>query len=144
MAANKKLDDSPQSNQNGGGFSPPLTEQDSIDLVRLMSTHAKSLGMSIGLKNALSIIPRVVDDVHFAVNEECAAYSECAEMKPFLSKGKPVFHIEYPPAAGSNTGVPASNLKKWCAGDAVGFSTVIKTYDVDQWTQTCDGKVYKS
>ncbi|KXJ86097.1 endo alpha-1,4 polygalactosaminidase precursor [Microdochium bolleyi] len=136
-------------NQKGGGFTPPLTEQDSIDLVRLMSAHAASLGMSIGLKNALSIIPRVVDAVQFAVNEECAAYSECAAMKPFLDKGKPVFHIEYPKQAGSAKGVtPASRLKKWCDGGKDGsakkFSTVVKTYDLDAWTQTCDGKVWKS
>ena len=136
-----------KANKNGGGFATPLTKQDSIDLIRLMSSHASSLGMSTGLKNALAIIPDVVNVVHFAVNDECAAYSECGAMKPFVAAGKPVFHIEYPSAAGSSAGVVAEAKRKTLCqpkGGEQGFSTVIKTYDLDAWTQTCDGKVWKS
>ncbi|KAH7024592.1 glycoside hydrolase superfamily [Microdochium trichocladiopsis] len=133
-------------NQNGGGFNPPLRKQDSIDLVRMMASHASSLGMATGLKNALAIIADVVDVVHFAVNEECASYNECTAMKPFIAKGKAVFHVEYPPAAGSDAGVAtAAKRKKYCQPKGgEGFSTLIKTYDLDKWTQTCDGRVYKS
>lgn len=112
-----------------------------------MSSQASSLGMSTGLKNSLAIIPDVVSVVHFAVNEECAAYKECSAMQPFVAAGKPVFHIEYPAAAGSSAGVATQAKRdKLCKpkGGEKGFSTVIKTYDLDGWTQSCDGKVWKS
>jgi Glycoside-hydrolase family GH114 len=60
--------------------------------------------MSMGLKNAEEVIPRVVRDVHFAVNEECGMDNEeaCKAYKPilnhrglFVGEGKPVYHIEY-------------------------------------------------
>ncbi|KAK7751888.1 hypothetical protein SLS62_006189 [Diatrype stigma] len=129
-------------NQNGGGFTTPLTEQDSIDLIKLMASQAASHNMAIGLKNALAIIPDVVDVVQFAVNEECAAYTECSEMQPFIEAGKPVFHIEYPDDAGNQDGLSASVRAKYCdAKGTTGFSTVLKTYDLDGWVQYCDGTI---
>ncbi|KAI5862441.1 endo alpha-1,4 polygalactosaminidase precursor [Durotheca rogersii] len=131
------------SNENGGGFSPPLTEQDSIDLTRWMASEAASRGLATGLKNALSIIPDVVDVVQFAVNEECSDWSECAEMQPFIAAGKPVFHIEYPDGAGTSSGLSAAVRRRHCeATGTTGFSTVLKTYDLDGWVQYCDGAIF--
>lgn len=131
-----------QSNENGGGFSTPLTEQDSIDLVNLMAEQAASHNMAIGLKNALSIIPDVVDVVQFAVNEECSDWTECGDMQPFIEAGKPVFHIEYPDGAGEEGGLSADVRKQYCEAQGTdGFSTVLKTYDLDGWVQYCDGTI---
>lgn len=50
----------------------------------------------MGLKNAVDLIPSVVNDVQFAVNEQCHQYSgECALYKPFTEANKAVFNIEY-------------------------------------------------
>jgi len=56
--------------------------------------------MSTGLKNAQGVLRSLEDDVHFAVNEECAQMEECDVYTSFLQPrgskvAKPVFHIEY-------------------------------------------------
>lgn len=134
-----------QDNENGGGFNTPLTEQDSVDLVKWMAEQAASHGMAIGLKNALSIIEDVVDDVQFAVNEECSDWEECEDMQPFINSGKPVFHIEYPDGAGSDEGLDSNDRAQYCEATGTNsFSTVLKTYDLDGWVQYCDGSVYST
>lgn len=107
-----------------------------------MATQAASHNMAIGLKNALAIIPDVVDVVQFAVNEECANWTECSEVQPFIEAGKPVFHIEYPDDAGNEGGLSASVRAKYCDAEGTdGFSTVLKTYDLNGWVQYCDGTI---
>ncbi|KAF2664109.1 hypothetical protein BT63DRAFT_101021 [Microthyrium microscopicum] len=85
--------------ERGGGFTPPLTEADSVDYLRNLSAEAHYYGMAVGMKNAESILANVTDFIEFAVNEECATYSTdedgCMLYVPFLAKGKPVFHFEY-------------------------------------------------
>ena len=113
-----------------------------MDLVRWMAQQAAGHGMAIGLKNALSIIEDVVDVVDFAVNEECVDWKECSEVQPFIEAGKPVFHIEYPEGAGSDSGLGSGALGEYCnARGTDGFSTVIKNYSLDGWVQYCDGSV---
>ena len=98
--------------------------------------------MAIGLKNALSIIEDVVDVVDFAVNEECVDWTECSEMQPFIDAGKPVFHIEYPEGAGSDSGLSSDELEEYCNARGTNvLSTVIKNYTLDGWVQYCDGSV---
>jgi hypothetical protein len=68
--------------------------------------------MSTGLKNAAAVIKSLYDDIHFAVNEECAQLGECEAYQNFVSPKdnrvpKPVFHIEYVsrrPSMGRTTG----------------------------------------
>jgi hypothetical protein len=65
------------SNQNGGGFSPALSTDDSVAFLQKMADEAASHGMAIGLKNAGDIIPSATDIVQFAVNEQCSELGEC-------------------------------------------------------------------
>jgi Glycoside-hydrolase family GH114 len=51
------------SNENGGGFSPQLSQSDSVMFMKKMGAEAAKYGMAIGLKNALDIIPSVMDSV---------------------------------------------------------------------------------
>lgn len=107
-------------------------------MVFLADTAAAS-GMSIGLKNAVSLIPDLVSTVHFAVNEQCHEYDECDHFLPFAQANKPVFNIEYPDSAPS---ISASTLNKACtpisgASDSA-LSTVIKKMELDGWVQFCD------
>ncbi|KAB8302391.1 hypothetical protein EYC80_005813 [Monilinia laxa] len=80
------------SNDNGLG----LTEDDSIDFMQWLAAEAHGRGMGIGLKNAGEIIDQVLDNVQFAVNEQCVQYQECDTWQVFIDHGKPVFNIEYP------------------------------------------------
>jgi hypothetical protein len=100
--------------------------------------------MSIGLKNAGDIIPKVIDFINFSVNEQCAQYSECETFEPFIKAGKPVFHIEYPDGAPK---IDPSRAAALCSDSGIGagsskFSTVLKKMELDGFVQYCNGKQY--
>ncbi|MER7577219.1 endo alpha-1,4 polygalactosaminidase [Streptomyces sp. NPDC126514] len=78
---------------NDTGF--PLTARDQLRYNRMIADLAHRRGLSVGLKNDLPQIPQLVRHFDFAVNEECAQYDECGELKPFIAAGKAVFHVEY-------------------------------------------------
>jgi hypothetical protein len=121
------------SNQNGGGFNPPLSTSDSVSFMQKMGSEAAKYGMAIGLKNALDIIPNVMDIIQFAVNEQCVANSECNTYDSLLGAGKPVFHIEYG---------DSSSLSSFClsgTSNANQFSTIVKHLALDFWALYCDG-----
>jgi endo-alpha-1,4-polygalactosaminidase (GH114 family) len=123
-----------QQNTNGLG----LTAADSVSFVKFMASEAAKLGMSTGLKNAGDIISDVMSSVQFCVNEECAANTECSTFTPFINNGKPVYHIEYP--AKSHKAVSSTALKAACqASGGTKFSTVVKTLELDNWVEYCDG-----
>lgn len=114
--------------------------------MKFLSKEAGAFNMSTGLKNAGSIIPEVIDDVHFSVNEQCVQYSECETFAPFIEDNKPVFHIEYPDGAPR---VASSKSSEICSqkGKAAGtkdFSTVIKKMNLDGWVEYCDGDTFST
>jgi hypothetical protein len=132
--------------QNENGLS--LTANDSISYIQYLSSIARPLNLTLGLKNAGSIISAVLPLVDFSVNEQCAEYNECDTFQPFIAAGKPVFHIEYP--AGDSgllqnveaNGFSSDTKDKVCnAAGSDGFSTVLKKMDLDGWAQYCTGGV---
>ncbi len=66
-----------------------------IGYIKWQAELAHSLGMAFILKNALAIIPDVIDFVDAAMNEQCLQYNECDTLKPFIDQNKAVFHVEY-------------------------------------------------
>ncbi|KAH7239536.1 glycoside hydrolase superfamily [Fusarium tricinctum] len=149
MAAKKGCDaidpDNVDGFQNNNGLK--LTQNDTVNFVKFLSETAASFNMSTGLKNAGSVISEVISDVHFSVNEQCVEYSECDTFAPFIDRGKPVFHIEYPkgaPGKISTKTVGAICSGKGKANGSKGFSTVIKKMNLDTWVEYCDGKTYGS
>jgi hypothetical protein len=121
---------SPNNNSGTG-----LTQAQGADYVKFLATEAHARDLAIGLKNALDIIPTVVGDVQYAVNEECQDYNECDVYEPFVSAGKPVFAIEY---RTNPTGLSASQKDAICnAPDTTGFSILIKKYDLDTVVYAC-------
>ncbi|KAF2669987.1 hypothetical protein BT63DRAFT_432522 [Microthyrium microscopicum] len=116
-------------NQNGGGFSTPLTQADAVTYTQALSAAAKSAGLAIGLKNAGEILPQVTDHVDFAVNESCVQFNECELYDSFVGGGKPVFHIEY----SSSTSVCTQG------GATSALSTVLKNDALDGTVTYCDG-----
>lgn len=110
---------------NNSGF--PLTKADQIAYLEFLATAAHERGLSIGLKNSVELVDDVVGSFDFAVNEECAAYNECAEMSPFIDAGKAVFHVEY-----------ELRTSQFCsATTALGFSSMKKNWDLDAWSEPC-------
>lgn len=78
---------------NNTGF--PLTANDQKTYDLFLATEAHARGLSVGLKNALDLIPELVDAFDFQINEQCREYDECDLLAPFIAAGKPVFNIEY-------------------------------------------------
>jgi hypothetical protein len=66
-----------------------------VAYLRKLSAEAAKYGMATGLKNAEELLPQVMSDVQFAVNEQCQMDGDCAVYNALLDAGKPVFHIEY-------------------------------------------------
>lgn len=129
-----------------------FSENDAVKYLKFMADEAAKYGMSIGLKNSLTIVPKVKSFVQFAVNEECAKIKECAEYKEFLAVKKPIFHIEYTTTQGDTNKAttrttykdPAKATKQYCNPLKEGvsrFSTIIKAGETlgNQYLY-CDGK----
>ncbi|MEC8082079.1 MAG: endo alpha-1,4 polygalactosaminidase [Pseudomonadota bacterium] len=104
--------------QNDSGF--PLTAQDQITFNRFLAQSAHILKLSIGLKNSLGIVPELVDDFDFAVNEQCLEFQECDLLMPFIRQNKAVFHAEY--QASNYLCQPAKSM---------GFSTLLLPLALD-------------
>lgn len=122
--------------ENGLGLTPEQT----VDYMNFLSDAAHSRGLAIGLKNAAKIIPDVIENMQWSVNEQCVQYNECADFSDFIKAGKPVFHIEYPKGdeVNNDDDVPEEKVDKICsAPGSDGFSTLIKNMDLDDWFQTC-------
>lgn len=116
--------------------------------MQYLSSITRPLNLTLGLKNAGSIIGSVLPLVDFSVNEQCAQYNECDKFKPFIDAGKPVFHIEYPAGNGDlqrdvqANGFSSGTKKKLCdAAGSENFSTILKKMNLDGWSQYCEGAV---
>ncbi|KIV88033.1 hypothetical protein PV10_09207 [Exophiala mesophila] len=117
-----------------------LTEADSIDYMSFLSEEAHQRGLAIGLKDAGAIIPSVINQTEWSVNEQCLQYDECDTYSLFILQEKPVFHVEYPKGqdVSNNEDVSESRKKEICdAPSTEGFSTIMKNIDLDAWTEAC-------
>ena len=117
---------------NTSGF--PLKGADQLDYNLWLATEAHARGLSIGLKNDLDQVGDLLDAFDWALNEECAAYDECALLSPFIDSGKAVFNVEY-----VDDKAEGANLAAAVCGDALGlgFSTLIKEWDLGPWRLPC-------
>ncbi|KAL2866203.1 endo alpha-1,4 polygalactosaminidase [Aspergillus lucknowensis] len=118
-----------------------LQEGDSVDFVNWLAGEAHARGLAIGLKNGRAIIPAVMGEMQWSVNEQCAEYGECEAYSAFVEGGKPVFHIEYPKGDLVNDEEPVGEDEKemacWSFEHAEMFSTLIKNMDLDHLKQEC-------
>jgi len=78
-------------NANGLG----LTAADQLDYNRFIADQAHQRGLSVGLKNDIDQLEKLVDWFDWALNEECATYNECYRYDVFLNQNRAVFHTEY-------------------------------------------------
>ena len=78
---------------NSTGFS--LNANDQKKFLTTLSTHARSLGLAIGLKNSAETASKLQPLFDFVVVEECARYKECPAYKSFSENKKAIFQLEY-------------------------------------------------
>lgn len=105
----------------------PLTAADQLKYNLMIADLGHQRGLAVGLKNDLSQIPQLVSEFEFSVNEQCAQYTECDLLAPFIAAGKPVFHAEY--------ALPKS---AYCTmTKALGLSSIRKRLELDSWRDPC-------
>jgi hypothetical protein len=111
---------------NDSGF--PLSADDQLDFNTWLATEAHARGLSVGLKNDLDQVEALEPSFDWALNEECISWDECGMLDPFIEAG----YVDDPgdgPAAQDEVCPPLADS---------GFSTLIKTWDLDAWVLTCD------
>lgn len=90
--------------------------------------------MACGLKNNGGIIPNVIGNTEFVIDEQCVQYNECATYAPYIAAGKPVYHVEYTNKAPAN----ATFKAKSCRADGQKqFSTIIKLLNLNKYLDAC-------
>jgi hypothetical protein len=105
----------------------PITAADQLAFNRMLAGMAHERGLAIGLKNDLSQVADLAELYDFAVVEQCAEYDECDQLRPFLDRGKPVFHVEYD-----------LRTSAFCADShRLGLSSIRKRLGLDPWRETC-------
>lgn len=124
---------------NVDGYTNPtgfdLGAADQLDYNRFLAAEAHARGLSIGLKNDVDQVAELVDDFDWALNEECVSYRECGTKSPFIQQGKAVFHVEYVDDPAEGPGL-AEQVCPQTTG--LGFSTLIKEWDLTPWRLACD------
>jgi hypothetical protein len=137
LAAEKGCDgvepDNVDGYQNDSGLG--LTAADQTDFNTFLANEAHSRGLSVGLKNDLGQVAALEPLFDWALNEECLDWDECELLAPFIEAGKAVFHVEY-----VDDSAEGSAKKAEVCGEpsTSGFSTLIKTWDLDAWRLSCD------
>jgi len=123
---------------NVDGYTNPtgfdLVGDDQLDYNRWLAQEAHARALSIGLKNDVDQVDALVDDFDWALNEECMTYAECDTTTPFIDQGKAVFHVEY--VDDTNDG-PARADEVCPTTTGLGFSTLIKEWDLTPWRLPC-------
>lgn len=109
---------------NDTGFE--VSTADEVAYIRALADAAHAEAMAFGLKNATEALPRVMEHVDFAVNEECHAYDECGAYSDLLRSGRPVVNLEY-------SGDPATI----CADRPEGMVTLLKDPDLGPVWRPC-------
>lgn len=109
---------------NDSGFA--LTKQDQLAYIRALAGLAHERGLGFGLKNAPDLVAELVDDVDFAVNEQCFEYRECDAYAPLLAAGKAVVVLEYVATPGQA-----------CSSAPQGMEVLFKPLDLGAERTTC-------
>lgn len=110
-----------------------ITTDDQLDFNRFLASAAHARDLSVGLKNALALVPALVGEFDWALNEQCVQYGECEELAPFVEAGKAVFHTEYD----DDPEVGGINPDEVCESAPAGFSTIIKHLELDTYRIAC-------
>jgi hypothetical protein len=111
----------------------PLTRSDNVRYLKFLAREAHKRGLAIGLKNAGDISRFVLNNVDFAVTEDCFDQGWCRTSRNFIAAGKPVFAIEY-----TDNGI---NFGGFCRQSAnLGLSPIYKRRNLGVWEKRCPGR----
>jgi hypothetical protein len=110
---------------NRTGF--PLRRSDALRFTRWLAKTAHRLGLAVGLKNSSGLAGAMAGRFDFAVVEQCLQYDECASYRPFITRRKPVYEVEYEGTA-----------QAICPrAQSFGMNTILKSVDLDAPSRPC-------
>ncbi|GAA5225593.1 endo alpha-1,4 polygalactosaminidase [Paeniglutamicibacter antarcticus] len=109
---------------NDSGFG--LSEDDQLAYIRALAQLAHERGLGFGLKNAVELVGGLVDEIDFAVNEQCHEYDECDVYDRLLAAGKAVVVLEY-----------AMDPKQVCGAVPRGIEVLFKPLELGAERSTC-------
>lgn len=110
---------------NDTGF--PLTYDDQLAYNIFLAKAAHQRGLGIGLKNDIDQVEDLLPHFDWQLNEQCFQYDECNKIVPFVTAGKPVFHIEYQLA--TDRFCPRANT--------MNFNSLRKHLSLDAYREAC-------
>lgn len=118
-----------------------LTRQDQISFNTYLAKSAHSLGLGIGLKNAVELLKDIASQYDWFINESCFTFRECSEYsirKAPGTRGKAILIVEYCDAK-KELGEPTQDPGCYC-GISIqqGYNTLIKMADLNAPRMTCD------
>jgi endo-alpha-1,4-polygalactosaminidase (GH114 family) len=114
--------------RNDSGF--PISARDQLAFNRNLANAAHTRGLAIALKNDGDQVASLVEYFDLELNEECHAYDECDQLRPFLTRGKPVLNAEYVPSY--RGGPPTQAVLAVCQKAAsAGTRTLVLPVDLD-------------
>lgn len=111
----------------------PITAVDQLRFNKWLAAEAHQRGLSIGLKNNAEQAEDLVDDFDWALTEECFVQGWCADMRPFVEAGKPVFMVEY------TDQITARRFRAAACAHAtrLGFHAILKNRELDAFRTGC-------
>jgi hypothetical protein len=110
---------------NRTGF--PLRRRDALRFTRWLASTAHRLGLAVGLKNSSGLAGAMAGRFDFAVVEQCLQYDECDRYRPFVTRRKPVYEVEYEGTA-----------QAICPqAQRFGMNTIIKSVDLNAPSRPC-------
>jgi hypothetical protein len=110
-----------------------LSRADTIVYLRFLAAEAHKRGLAFGLKNVPELSAAVLNDMDFAVTEDCFDQGWCAQSRNFIQANKPVFAIEY-----TDNKI---NVAAFCRqAKQFGLSPVYKKRDLATWERRCPGE----
>lgn len=115
---------------NDTGFG--MNSEDLIAYMRGLIAAAHDLGLAMGQKNAIEMVPALAGVMDFMISEQCYQYRECEALGHYIALGKAVFNAEY-----IETGI---DFDAACAkARELGIATILKTRDLNRTGQACPG-----
>ena len=110
-----------------------LSRADTVVYLRFLAAEAHKRGLAFGLKNVPELSAAVLDDMDFAVTEDCFDQGWCAQSRNFIQANKPVFAIEY-----TDNGI---SFAAFCRrAKTLGLSPIYKRRDLGIWEHRCPGE----
>jgi len=72
-----------------------LTATDQLKYNQTIANYARSISLSVGLKNDPDQVDELEEYFDFSVTEQCYQYNECDSYQDFVANNKPVLNAEY-------------------------------------------------